>query len=301
MKKRKMLFIYNPIAGKEQIKNKLSEIIRIFCSAGFMVTIVATERKPDAYDLVTQYGEEYEFIVASGGDGTMNELAAGLMNIKNKPKCGYIPAGTVNDFASSLGIPKNMVYAAEMIVEEKFFKCDIGSFNNQYFTYVAGFGAFTEVSYQTEQELKNVLGKFAYFIEGVKHVSDIKPHHMIIEHDGKVIDDNFILGLISNSESVAGYRAYKKKNIKMDDGLFEIFLIRELNGALEVQDVLNALLSKELDSENIIRFKSSNIHITSDNEIAWTLDGEDGGKCKEVTMMNNRHAIEIACKRDNIE
>ena len=212
---KKMLFIYNPMAGKEQIKNKLSEIIQIFCKEGFEVTIFATRGREDATKIIEKKGERYDYIVCSGGDGTMNEVATGIMKLEKRPICGYIPAGTVNDFASSLKIPRVMKNAASLIADGDVFNCDMGKFNDRYFTYVAGFGAFTEVSYQTPQEWKNALGKAAYFIEALKHIADIKPHHMKIEYDGGVIEDEFILGLISNSVSVAGYKYYEKKNIKM--------------------------------------------------------------------------------------
>ena len=165
-----MLFVYNPMAGKEQIKNKLSDIIQVFCQADFEVTIFATKGKDDAMNIVKEKGGMYDYLVCSGGDGTMNEVACGLMNLEKKPICGYIPAGTVNDFASSLRIPNNMKDAAELIVNGSVFKCDLGQFNERYFTYVSGFGAFTEVSYQTPQEWKNALGKAAYFIEALKHI-----------------------------------------------------------------------------------------------------------------------------------
>ncbi|CCZ41937.1 MAG: diacylglycerol/lipid kinase family protein [Butyribacter sp.] len=294
---KKMLFIYNPMAGKEQIKNKLSEIIQIFCKEGFEVTIFATRGREDATKIIEKKGERYDYIVCSGGDGTMNEVATGLMKLEKRPICGYIPAGTVNDFASSLKIPRVMKNAASLIADGDVFNCDMGKFNDRYFTYVAGFGAFTEVSYQTPQEWKNALGKAAYFIEALKHIADIKPHHMKIEYDGGVIEDEFILGLISNSVSVAGYKYYEKKNIKMDDGLFEALLIKSLKNPIELQQVLNALLSKQLDAENMCYLSSSFIHIISDDDIQWTLDGEDGGCCKDAYMQNMKEALSIICDR----
>ena len=294
---KKMLFIYNPMAGKEQIKNKLSEIIQIFCKEGFEVTIFATSGREDATKIIEKKCERYDYIVCSGGDGTMNEVATGLMKLEKRPICGYIPAGTVNDFASSLKIPRVMKNAASLIADGDVFNCDMGKFNDRYFTYVAGFGAFTEVSYQTPQEWKNALGKAAYFIEALKHIADIKPHHMKIEYDGGVIEDEFILGLISNSVSVAGYKYYEKKNIKMDDGLFEALLIKSLKNPIELQQVLNALLSKQLDAENMCYLSSSFIHIISDDDIQWTLDGEDGGCCKDAYMQNMKEALSIICDR----
>lgn len=294
---KKMLFVYNPMAGKEQIKNKLSDIVQIFCEADFEVTIFATQGKEDATNIVLEKGEEYDYVVCSGGDGTMNEVAAGLVQLEKRPICGYIPAGTVNDFASSLKIPKIMKNAAKLITQGSVFKCDLGQFNDRYFTYVSGFGAFTEVSYQTPQEWKNALGKAAYFVEALKHITEIKAHHMVIEYDGGKVEDDFMLGLVSNSVSVAGYKAYSKMNIMMDDGLFEALFIRNIRNPLELQGALNALMSKKFDSDRMLQFSSSKIKITCDDEIQWTLDGEDGGFCREVTMTNHQYALQIICDK----
>lgn len=293
--RKKMLFVYNPMAGKEQIKNKLSDIIQVFCEADFLVTLMATRKKDDAKNAVIEYGAQYDYVVCSGGDGTMNEVATGLMHLEDRPVCGYIPAGTVNDFASSLMIPKIMKRAARVVVEGALFRCDMGGFNDKFFTYVAGFGAFTEVSYQTPQEWKNALGKTAYFVEGIKHLSEIKPHHMRIEYDGEVVEDDFILGLVSNSISVAGFKAYEKKDIKMDDGLFEGLFIRDLENLIEVQESLNALLTKNLDAPGMFKFSSRRVHIVSDDDVQWTLDGEDGGSYSEVLLQNHQQALPIVC------
>ena len=295
----KMLFIYNPMAGKEQIRNKLSDIVQAFCRGGFEVTIFSTQAKEDATNIVAERGEEFDYVVCSGGDGTMNEVTAGLMQIEQekRPICGYIPAGTVNDFASTLKIPKIMKKAADLIVEGSVFRCDVGQFNDKYFTYVAGFGAFTEVSYQTPQEWKNALGKAAYFIEALKHIADIKAHHMKIEYDGNVIEDKFMLGLVSNSVSVAGYKAYSKMDIMMDDGMFEALFIKEIRNPLELQAALNALMAKKFDTERFLQFSASDIRIISDDEVQWTLDGEDGGVFHEVTMKNHQYALPIICDK----
>lgn len=294
---KKMLFVYNPMAGKEQIRNNLSDIIRVLCNAGYEITIFATQGAGDATRIVEEHGMDYSFVVCSGGDGTMNEVATGLMKFEKCPVCGYIPAGTVNDFASSLNIPKVMKDAAELIVNGSIFDCDMGKFNDRNFTYVAGFGAFTEVSYQTPQEWKNALGKIAYFVEALKHISDIKPHHMVIKCDGEVYEDTFILGLVSNSVSVAGYKAYSKKNIKMDDGKFEAIFIRNPKNPIEVQQVLNSLLSKQLDAAQILYLSSNNISISSDDDVQWTLDGEDGGIYSYAEIENLKQALPIICDK----
>lgn len=227
----------------------------------------------------------------------MNEVATGLIQLEKRPVCGYIPAGTVNDFASSLKIPKIMKKAAKLITQGSVFKCDLGQFNDRYFTYVSGFGAFTEVSYQTPQEWKNALGKAAYFIEALKHITEIKAHHMVIEYDGGRVEDDFMLGLVSNSVSVAGYKAYSKMNIMMDDGLFEALFIKNIRNPLDLQGALGALMSKKFDSDRMLQISSSRIKITSDDDVQWTLDGEDGGFCREVTMTNHQYALPIICDK----
>ena len=247
--------------------------------------------------LVAERGTEFDYVVCSGGDGTMNEVATGIMRLETPPICGYIPAGTVNDFASSLKIPKIMKKAASLVVEGDIFYCDLGQFNERYFTYVAGFGAFTEVSYQTSQELKNALGKTAYFVEALKHITEIKAHRMKIMYDGGAVEDEFVLGLISNSESVAGFKAYQKRNIKMDDGLFEALFIRKPKNPIDLQAVVNALLTRNLSTEQIVAISSGHFHIVSDDEISWTLDGEDGGLMDEVDLINHKRALPIVCDR----
>ena len=181
------------------------------------------------------------------------------------------------------------------------FRCDLGSLNDKFFTYVAGFGAFTEVSYTTPQEWKNMLGKTAYFIEGLKHLAEIKPHHMRITYDEGVVEDDFVLGLVSNSVSVAGYKAYKKEDIKMDDGLFEVLFIRDLKNALELQEVLNPLLTKHLDATKMFRCSSRHLHIVCDDEVQWTLDGEDGGSWDEVDLFNHQQVLPIICGDEALE
>lgn len=299
--KKKMLFIYNPLAGKEQIRDYLSDIIQTFCKADFEVTILATRGPGEATEVVADSGDGYHYVVCSGGDGTMNEVAAGIMQLKHRPIVGYIPAGTVNDFASTLRIPKDMTEAAKLIVKGDLFSCDLGKFNDRYFTYVAGFGAFTEVSYQTSQDLKNALGKTAYFLEALKHVADIKPHRMKIEYDGGAIEDEFLLGLVSNTESISGYKAYSLQEIKMDDGLFEALFIRNIQNPLEIQTIINALLTKKLDAGQMCLIRTKHLHIVSEDEVQWTLDGEEGGWFDEIMIENVYHAMQIVCDFSEVQ
>ena len=192
---KKMLFVFNPKAGKGRIKMHLLDIVDIFSGHDYEVIIRATQAPRDAYEQAKNYADSVDLIVCSGGDGTLDEVVTGIMETGSNVPIGYIPAGSTNDFANSLFMPKNMVKAAEMIMEEELYHCDIGRFNEQTFAYVAAFGLFTDVSYETDQDLKNVLGHVAYILEGVKRLFDIKSYHMKVTSDELEVEDDFIVGM----------------------------------------------------------------------------------------------------------
>ena len=224
---KKMLFVFNPKAGKGKIKTNLLDIVDIFNKGGYEVIIYSTQKPRDAYEKAKEYESKVDLIVCSGGDGTLDEVVTGVMEVDSSVPIGYIPAGSTNDFANSLFMPKNMVEAAEGIMEEKLYHCDIGRFNNQSFTYIAAFGLFTDVAYQTDQDLKNILGHVAYLLEGVKRLFDIKFYHMKIQSEELTVEDDFIYGMVTNSRSVGGFKNLTGKNVDMNDGLFEVTMIRQ--------------------------------------------------------------------------
>ncbi len=294
----KLLFIVNPKSGKGQIKSNLLEILDIFVRAGYEPTMHITQSVLDAKETVKARGAQYDCIVCSGGDGTLNETVAGLLEEGlNVPLC-YIPAGSTNDFASSLKIPKNMKNAARLIAEGRQFQCDVGSFNERYFNYVAAFGAFTEVSYATPQQMKNVLGYQAYIIEGMKKLTSIKPAIMEVEHDGKLIEGEFLYGMISNSTSVGGFKKLVGKSVRMDDGVFEVTLLRKPKGTAELQNILTSIISADMSSEALYTFKASQLTIHSPGEVPWVLDGEYGGAPKEISVNVREKALNIFCPQD---
>ena len=294
----KLLFIVNPKSGKGQIKSNLLEILDIFVRAGYEPTMHITKSVLDAKETVKARGAQYDCIVCSGGDGTLNETVAGLLEEGlNVPLC-YIPAGSTNDFASSLKIPKNMKNAARLIAEGRQFQCDVGSFNERYFNYVAAFGAFTEVSYATPQQMKNVLGYQAYIIEGMKKLTSIKPAIMEVEHDGKLIEGEFLYGMISNSTSVGGFKKLVGKSVRMDDGVFEVTLLRKPKGTAELQNILTSIISADMSSEALYTFKASQLTIHSPGEVPWVLDGEYGGAPKEISVNVREKALNIFCPQD---
>ena len=224
---KKLLFLFNPHAGKAQIKNKLLQIVDIMVKGGYDVTIYPTQAREDAFRMVYDRAAEFDRIVCSGGDGTLDEAVSGMILSGNKIPLGYIPAGSTNDFANSLKIPKDMVKAAEIAISGEPFACDVGMFNEEPFVYVAAFGIFTAVSYKTSQEWKNILGHAAYILEGVKSLTEITSYRLRVECEDAVIEDEFIYGMISNSNSVGGFKNMTGKNVLLDDGKFEVTLIRK--------------------------------------------------------------------------
>ncbi|MCH5257531.1 MAG: YegS/Rv2252/BmrU family lipid kinase [Lachnospiraceae bacterium] len=288
-----MLFVYNPRAGKAQIRSNLLDIIDIFVKAGYEVTAYPTQEPGDAVKAVRERRDGYDIVVCSGGDGTLDEVVTGMMQCTERLPIGYVPAGSTNDFANSLKIPRNMIKAADVVVNGRNFGCDIGAFNDDNFIYVAAFGLFTDVSYETKQDIKNVLGHTAYLLEGVKRLSSIKPYHMKISYDDVCLEDDFIYGMITNSDSVGGFKGITGKDVELNDGLFEVTLVRMPTIAKEMNNIMATLTDKEIQSEFIKSFKTSKLIIESDEEVSWTLDGEYGGDHLNVIVENKKEAIQI--------
>lgn len=301
MSERKMLFIYNPKAGKAQIRNKLSDILELFAAGGYEITVCPTRKRGDAVEAAANRSPDYELVVCSGGDGTLDEVVTGMMRSRRKTPLGYIPAGSTNDFGGSLQLPKNMLQAAETVLLGKNFACDIGSFNRDVFVYIAAFGLFTDVSYETGQDMKNVLGHMAYLLEGMKRISAVRSYSMKVSFDGQTIEDDFIFGMITNSLSVGGFPHITGNHVKLDDGVFEVTLIKRPRTPLELNNILVSLVNRDIDTEAMHCFRTSKLTIESKEEVAWTLDGEYGGSHTEVTIENLRQAIEIRVKEPETE
>ena len=291
----KLLFIFNPHSGKGQIKNNLVDIVDIMVKAGYDVTIYATQARADATRKVMEEAANFDRIVCSGGDGTLDEVVTGLIKSDTNTPIGYIPAGSTNDFANSLGIPKEMVKAAEVAVGKNPFPCDIGDFNSDTFVYVAAFGLFTEVSYKTSQQLKNIFGHVAYIMEGAKHLHDILSYNMQVEYEEHVFQDEFIYGMVTNSVSVGGFKGMTGTDVKLDDGVFEVTLIKKPHNPIELNEILACLTNMIDDSDLIYSFKTNEVKITAREQIAWTLDGEFGGEHEEVIIRNLNKRVTIFC------
>ena len=290
---KKMLFIYNPNAGTGTLKPKLSDVLDIFTKAGYEVTAYPTQKYRDATEKMETCPDGYDLIVCSGGDGTLDEVVKGMRTRGYEAPLGYIPAGTTNDFATSLGIPKDILAAADTAVNGVPFSCDVGRFNEDYFIYIAAFGLFTDVSYETKQSMKNILGHLAYVLEGAKRIFNIPSYKIRVTHDGEELEDEFIYGMVTNSRSVGGFTGIIGPDVVFDDGEFEVTLIKTPKNPLELNDLLGAIMLRQINPERMYSFKSGCIRFESMEEIPWTLDGEYQAGSAEIHIENVHNAAKI--------
>ena len=288
----KVLFIYNPNAGKATLKNKISDILELFRRADFQVTVFPTLESGDATQIVRDQGREFDRIICAGGDGTLHEVTHGVMEMEadQRPKCGYIPAGTVNDFATGIKLPKRVLKAAQIAAGMCSHAYDIGELNGSYFTYVAAFGAFTSVSYETSQASKNALGKTAYLLEGMAQLTDLKSTHVRVDADGERWEEDCILGMVTNAKSVGGMNLYRKKKVYLDDGYFDAIFVKNPTNPIEMNLVISFLVSGEANSQ-VKMLRGRKIIIDATEEISYTLDGENGGMHKKAILTNHQQAI----------
>lgn len=291
---KKLFFVYNPHSGMQQIKGKLYGILQAFSDAGYEMEVYPTRERLDAVQKIISLPENtFERVVCSGGDGTLDEVVSGMMHRAEKLPIGYIPAGSTNDFAASLEIPTIMADAAKIAVTGRRFPCDIGTLNGNPFVYVAAFGIFTQVSYQTDQSLKNALGHLAYLLEGAKSLTNIKSYKAKVTSEERSFEGDFILGMITNSRSVGGFKGITGKNVVLDDGVFEVTFIRRPKTIVELNEILGALVLEEINTDYMITFKSGCVRIESDEMIPWALDGEFGGNHNDTVIRNCNRAVDI--------
>lgn len=299
MQNKKLLIITNPRSGKAKIKNDILKIIQIFSDANFDVTVYPTKRQGDATVKAQSLKEgEYDRIVICGGDGTLNEVITGIMHSGIKCTLGYIPYGTLNEWSSGLKISRNPDIAASDIITGVETDLDIGKFEDKYFSYTASFGAFTEASYSAPQEVKNVLGQAAYFFEGIKSLSNIKPIHLKFKYDNREIEDDFLFGAVSNSMSVGGIVKFNDSVVKLNDGKFEVLLIKNPTTILQFQSIVDGILRKDLSRDGIEFFHTHEITVLGGKNVAWTLDGEYSAGKDSVTLTNVPSAIHLIVPND---
>ena len=297
---KRMLFVYNPTAGKGAAANHLSMMVDTFTKAGWLTAVYPTQGKQDATRAVRELGAYYDRVVCCGGDGTLSETAAGLMGLSRPPVLGYIPSGSTNDCAATLHIPRSYKKAAELAAGEKeLLRWDIGSLNGQSFVYVAAFGAFTEVAYDTPQDLKNTFGHLAYIAAGIASIPSITPYHLKVEFDGQTLEDDFFYGMVCNTDSVAGMKNLPTDRIVLDDGLFEVILVRKPMNIWEIGAGLQTLLrpGEVEEGSALLSFHASQLKFTSEKPIPWTVDGEYGGSHQVSLLQNHRQALTILSGR----
>lgn len=291
---KKLLFVMNPYAGQRKANRILADIIDIFNRADYEVTAYITACTGDAQSCVERYASKVDMVVCCGGDGTFNETVSGLLKSGADIPIGYIPAGSTNDFATSLGLSTDILQAARDIVEGTPLPFDMGTFNGRYFSYVASFGAFTRASYATPQSLKNALGHFAYILSGIHELSQLKTQHLrFVLPDGTVIEDDFLFGAISNSTSMAGILTLAPDKVDMQDGLFELLLIRAPRELFELSECIVALQKQTYNCSMMTFLSTPGVTISAPETTDWTLDGEHQPGSTHIQVTNLHHAVKV--------
>lgn len=303
MSGKKALLIINPCSGVDRKRVGALEIINKLSSANFDFDVETTKCQGDATTIVKEKGNNFDVVICCGGDGTLNETINGVLKLDKRVPVGYIPSGSTNDLASTLGIPVGVGPATNMILNGKTNGYDVGLFQGRYFNYIASFGAATDLSYTTPQKWKNLFGHNAYVFYGVgirliPMLAGFRPTYMKIEYDGGVIEDKFYFGAISNTTSVAG--VFKYDNIKLNDGYFELLLVRGLKSNLDAFGILNKVIRKDYSGDNIIFTKTKKVKITCDQKVPWTLDGEFGGEHGDVDISIVHNAYDIYSDNDKL-
>lgn len=295
---KKLLFIVNPRAGRTKSFAPLFDAVACFSKAGYLVKVFLTEGRGDATRAAAELGGAYDLVVCAGGDGTFNEMVSGLMHLPECPEVGYLPNGSTNDFAASLRIPSSVQQAARAVVEGTPHPLDLGAHNARYFSYVASFGAFTKASYSASQETKNALGHFAYILEGIKNLDSLRPYRCGVEADGESFDGDFIFGAVCNSTSLGGLVKLDPKRVHMDDGMFELILLRMPKTALDLQNLITALNRMDYDYPGVIFRHVRSVTVTTREDIPWSLDGEYAPSAPRVEIRNLHSAVQLMIQDD---
>lgn len=294
---KKLLLILNPCSGKKKASHALADVVNVFNRGGYDVTVYITAARGDATKVVGQRAPEFDLVVCAGGDGTFNETISGLLAGGHDTPIGYLPAGSTNDFASSLHLSKNLVEAARDIVEGTPRRLDVGRFNDRYFSYVASFGAFTRASYATSQNVKNALGHLAYILSGIKELAYIRSRRLRFTlDDGRVLEDEYIFGAISNSTSVAGILTLSEDLVDMNDGVFELLLVRKPENLLELNDCVLALTTQDYHTPMLTFTSARSVEIEAPEDMDWTLDGEREPGSAHCRAENLHDAIRIVTR-----
>lgn len=293
----RVLFLVNPMAGRQRIKTELIYVVDALTKAGYAPLVLTMQGRENTRKVLQEMDSQFDLVMCCGGDGTFNEIMAAVMDWKVKPELGYIPAGSTNDFATGIHLSPDIRTATDDIIKGTPHSFDAGKFNDTYFTYVASFGAFTETSYSTPQNIKNTLGHFAYILEGIRELPSISvlDYHIHIETKEKVIDDSFAFGAISNAKSVGGVFKMSDDFVDLNDGLFEVMLIRRPKNPVDVSLLIGALNTMHYDNPMFVTFQTKELSLRSDKPLVWSLDGErtEAGVLTNICCLRDAYRIRV--------
>lgn len=288
-----LLLIVNPRAGRTRSMAPMFDAVARFCEEGWLVSVRRTAYPGHAAEIVEEEGENFDRIVCCGGDGTLNEAVRGVMGLASPPPLGYIPGGSTNDFAASLSLPSDPVQAAARINASEGKRLDVGTFNGRPFVYVASFGAFTRASYAAPQSIKNDLGHLAYILQGVRDLSTLRPYPATVTTEEEIFDGEFLFGAVTNATSVGGLMKLHKEQVVLDDGLFEMLLIPNPTGALEMQELIRSLIMQDFTGGGVIFRHIPAVTVETPEGFPWTLDGEFGSGAEKVEIKNLPRRLEF--------
>lgn len=293
MNRKKVLVLINPNSGKKNSKESVLDALNVFSANNYQMEIYLSQKPMDVTRYIEENGERFDVVAVFGGDGTLNEATNGLMKLKHKPVISYFPTGTMNDFGTNFGLTNDMKQCANIACDGHIESFDVGKINSRYFNYVAGFGAFCNVSYETKQELKKQIGNLAYIIKAIHEISNLHPYHVKMNLDGKVFEKDLMFGLIINGNRVAGFEMVEQADNTFKDGLFDIILVEHTPNLLELYNYPLGVLHPELNMKYVERYQAKSIIIESQEKLAWTLDGEEGEETLVARVENISQALQI--------
>lgn len=293
MNRKKVLVLINPNSGKKNSKESVLDALNLFSANNYQMEIYLSQKPMDVTRYIEENGERFDVVAVFGGDGTLNEATNGLMKLKHKPVISYFPTGTMNDFGTNFGLTNDMKQCATVACVGNIESFDVGKINSHYFNYVAGFGAFCNVSYETKQELKKQIGNLAYIIKAIHEIPNLHPYHVKMNLDGKVFEKDLMFGLIINGNRVAGFEMVEQADNTFKDGLFDIILVEHTPNLLELYNYPLGVLHPELNMKYVERYQVKSIIIESQEKLAWTLDGEEGEETLVARVENISQALQI--------
>lgn len=293
MNRKKVLVLINPNSGKKNSKESVLDALNVFSANNYQMEIYLSQKPMDVTRYIEENGERFDVVAVFGGDGTLNEATNGLMKLKHKPVISYFPTGTMNDFGTNFGLTNDMKQCANIACAGNIESFDVGKMNSRYFNYVAGFGAFCNVSYETKQELKKQIGNLAYIIKAIHEIPNLHPYHVKMNLDGKILEKDLMFGLIINGNRVAGFEMVEQADNTFKEGLFDIILVEHTPNPLELYNYPLGVLHPELNMKYVERYQAKSIIIESQEKLAWTLDGEEGEETLVARVENISQALQI--------